>query len=77
MKNKEKYAKEIVEIACSGDALAVSKVTGKPISCKNTSCGNCKRCNDFPICEKTLKRMGRIRTVAYRGLEEVGGSRGI
>ena len=33
MKNKEKYAKEIVEIACSGDALAVSKVTGKPISC--------------------------------------------
>ena len=35
MKNKEKYAKEIVEIACSGDTLAVSKVTGKPISCTN------------------------------------------
>ena len=41
MKNKEKYAKEIVEIACSGDALAVSKVTGKPISCTKTSCEHC------------------------------------
>ena len=56
MKNKEKYAKEIVEIACSGDVLAVSKVTGKPISCKNTSCENCKRCNDFPICEEKRLR---------------------
>lgn len=25
MKNKEKYAKEIIEIACSGDAIAVTK----------------------------------------------------
>ena len=56
MKNKEKYAKEIVEIACSGDVLAVSKVTGKPISCKNTSCEDCNRCNDFPICEEKRLR---------------------
>lgn len=56
MKNKEKFAKEIIEIACSGDVLAVSKVTGKPISCKNTSCENCDRCNDFPICEEKRLR---------------------
>jgi len=56
MKNKEKYAKEIVEIACSGDILAVSKVTGKPISCKNTRCEDCNRCNDFPICEEKRLR---------------------
>lgn len=31
MKNKEKYAKEIVEIVCEGCALAVSKETGKPV----------------------------------------------
>lgn len=52
MKNKEKYAKEIVEIACSGDVLAVSKVTGKPIGCKNISCEECKHYNDFLICEE-------------------------
>lgn len=56
MKNKEKFAKEIVEIACSGDVLAVSKVTGKPISCKNTRCEYCNRCNDFPICEEKRLR---------------------
>lgn len=56
MKNKEKFAKEIVEIACSGDVLAVSKVTGKPISCKNTRCEDCNRCNDFPNCEEKRLR---------------------
>lgn len=47
MKNKEKYAKEIVEIACSGDVLAVCKATGKPIGCENNSCEDCDRYNDF------------------------------
>lgn len=56
MKNKEKFAKEILEIACSGDVLAVSKVTGKPISCKNTRCEDCNRCNDFSICEEKRLR---------------------
>ena len=55
MKNKEKYAKEIVEIACSGDALAVSKVTGKPISCTKTSCEHCNCYNDFLCEEKRLR----------------------
>ena len=47
MKNKEKYAKEIIEIACSGNVVAVSKVTGKPIGCENNSCEDCDRYNDF------------------------------
>ncbi len=55
MKNKEKYAKEIVEIACSGDALAVSKVTGKPISCTKSSCEHCNCYNDF-LCEENRLR---------------------
>lgn len=55
MKNKEKYAKEIVEIACSGDALAVSKVTGKPISCRKISCEHCNCYNDFLCEEKRLR----------------------
>lgn len=52
MKNKEKYAKEIMEIACSGNALAVSKVTGKPIECKNISCKECVRYKNSTECSR-------------------------
>ena len=41
MKHKEKYASKINEIACSGNELAVSKATGEPIECKNTTCKEC------------------------------------
>lgn len=54
MKNKEKYAKEIVEIACDGHDIAVNKNTGKPESCKFLNCNEClfsghgnKSCNDI------------------------------
>lgn len=50
MKNKEKYAKEIIEIACSGHEVSASKVTGKPIACENNSCKNCVRHNDGLLC---------------------------
>ena len=43
MKNKEKYAKEIIEIVCDGRILGVNKVTGKPTVCGNISCRNCLR----------------------------------
>ena len=42
MKNKEKYSKEIVEIACEGHELAVSKETGKPVQCATIM--NCSKC---------------------------------
>ena len=41
MKNKEKYAKEIVEIACNGRNVAVCKSTGKPIDCVDIVCSKC------------------------------------
>lgn len=41
MKNKEKYAKNIVEIACDGNDVAVRKSTGKPIDCDDIECGEC------------------------------------
>lgn len=50
MKNKEKYAKEIMEIACSGNNIAVIKKSGSIASCDSTNCnlclfrdGNCKK----------------------------------
>lgn len=41
MKNKEKFAKEIVEIVCDGNDIAVNKNTGKPESCESLNCNEC------------------------------------
>ena len=41
MKNKEKYAKEIVEIACDGNRVAVVRQTGEFRSCYETPCIEC------------------------------------
>lgn len=41
MKNKEKYAKQIVELACNGNGIAVDKCTGKVGSCGYVPCNNC------------------------------------
>lgn len=46
MKNKEKYASEIVEIACDGNDVAVRKSTGKPIDCCDIECGECSLLGD-------------------------------
>lgn len=41
MTNKEKYAKEIVELACNESDIAVSKATGNPIDCNIINCDCC------------------------------------
>lgn len=41
MKNKEKFAKEIMEIACSGDNIAVIKKSGSIVPCDSTECNLC------------------------------------
>lgn len=41
MKNKEKYAKEIMDIACSGDSIAVIKKSGRIAPCDGTYCAAC------------------------------------
>lgn len=46
MKNKEKYAKEIVEIACSGRSIAFDEKIGRVTVCKKTSCCDCLFCED-------------------------------
>lgn len=46
MKNKEKYASEIIEIACSGNGAAVCKSTGKPIDCYDIECDECSLLGD-------------------------------
>lgn len=50
MKNKEKYAKEIIEIACDGDSIAITSNSGKLVRCRNIKCEeclfNCTNCED-------------------------------
>lgn len=41
MKNKEKYAKEIIEIACSGGSIAVTKECMRIEPCGSTFCNKC------------------------------------
>lgn len=41
MKNKEKFAKEIAEIACDGGEIAISKETRKPVPCDGCRCIDC------------------------------------
>lgn len=41
MKNKEKYAEEIVEIACSGDKLAMKKDDKCLMKCSKMRCFDC------------------------------------
>lgn len=41
MKNKERYTKEIVDIACKGEPLAIEKSTGLLVNCTTLPCGEC------------------------------------
>ena len=41
MKNEEKYSKEIVDIACNGNSIAVVRSTGELVPCCETSCREC------------------------------------
>ena len=52
MTNKEKYGKEILDIACTGDNVAIRKSDNVIVGCKKLKCSDCaftthgKGCND-------------------------------
>lgn len=54
MKNKEKYAKEIVELACDGNGIAVDKHSGTICSCNYILCSNCLF-DDSKDCDKGIR----------------------
>lgn len=56
MKNKEKYAKEILELACDGNRIAVVRQTGKFRSCYETPCIECLfRSSDKEQCKERTR----------------------
>lgn len=52
MKNKEKYAKEIIELACDGYSIAIDKKSGRIAPCGASCCADCLFC-EFDCHEKT------------------------
>lgn len=54
MKNKEKYEKEIMNIACSGNRIAVMKGSGRIVPCDGVLCSVCSFC-DSVDCRKNIK----------------------
>lgn len=41
MTNREKFAEQILDIACGGSKIAVDKATLEPTSCYKLACKNC------------------------------------
>lgn len=41
MTNREKFAEQILDIACNNDAIAVDKATLEPITCDELECEDC------------------------------------
>lgn len=62
MKNKEKCSKEIVELACDGNGIAVDKCTGKVDSCLCIPCSNCLF-NDNKDCNKGRREWAELEYV--------------
>ena len=66
MKNKEKFAKEIVDIACSRYSIAFDKEANKLTACKNTPCGKCAFYSSSSSCEDKCKEWSESE---YKELE--------
>lgn len=41
MKNREKFAKQIIDIALQGDKIAVNFTSGNPCACREIKCSEC------------------------------------
>lgn len=41
MTNREKFAEQILDIACNNDTIAVDKATLEPIACDELACKDC------------------------------------
>lgn len=70
MKNKEKYSKNIVELACDGNDIAVDKRTGKVDSCLCIPCSNCLF-NDNKDCDKGRREWAESEYVEFLVISKI------
>ena len=55
MKNREKFAEQIIDIVLSGKGLAVSRKTGEPCDCRKIECLECIFCGKYNACTASKK----------------------
>lgn len=70
MKNKEKYSKNIVELACDGKDIAVDKRTGKVDSCLCIPCSNCLF-DDNKDCDKGRREWAESEYVEFPVISKI------
>ena len=70
MKNKEKYSKKIVELACDGNDIAVDKRTGKVDACLCIPCSNCLF-NDSKNCDKGRREWAESEYVEKQVISKI------
>ena len=57
MTNREKFAEQILDIACSGSKIAVNKATLEPIACYELECKDCLfKTYSYVYCGDTTKK---------------------
>ena len=56
MKNREKFSKEIMDIACSGYSIAFDKKANKVTKCDNIPCENCAFSSSISSCRYEIKK---------------------
>lgn len=57
MKNKEKFAKEIFDIACRGDSIAVTIANNEIVPCGSIECGKCIfKVKEYEECSDKIKK---------------------
>lgn len=72
MKNKEKYAEQIVEFACEGGSFGFDKYAGVIVPCRLLSCTDCSFYQSAD-CDKRERRglnLSMLRDLLFlRGIE--------
>ena len=57
MKNKEKFAKEIFDIACRGDSIAVTIANNEIVPCGSIECEKCIfKVKEYEECSNKIKK---------------------
>lgn len=57
MKNKEKFAKEIFEIACRGDSIAITVANNEIVPCGSIECEKCIfKVKEYEECSDKIKK---------------------
>lgn len=63
MKNKERHAKDIVEIACDGNCIAVVRSTGELRPCCEMPCRECLFHSDTERCKEKVREWAEAECV--------------